>query len=272
MPLAKETGGAVAEALPWKDYKEAAASVSRGCSTCPRARPWPPTPTPSPRGWRTRPAGGRRAEIFDDWDNAFHTPSKKFEFYSQLMAARLEKAFPDPAELEKHLVASGVATRGDDLVMPHWEPPQQAGTPAEFPFLLMPYRAINYAEGGVRHLRRLVELPLCWGNAWLERVELSPVDARQLGALRRPEGAGGVGGRQARALRPPQPRHPPRHRRAGAGPRGVAAAGGSEQTGGYALLPTRAIRSPGSSRCRAPASASPRPEPLHPVLTDRRTS
>ncbi len=74
-----------------------------------------------------------------------------------------------------------MATRGDDLCLPHWEPPRFAGDAHEYPFLLLPYRAINYAEGGVRHLPWLRELPAAGLLAWKETIEIGPDDAARLG-------------------------------------------------------------------------------------------
>ena len=77
--------------------------------------------------------------------------------------------------------AAGISTRGDDLCLPHWEPPVFSGAPQEFPFVLIPYRGIGYAEGGSRYLPWLQELPLNGFQAWTERIELNPADAKQLG-------------------------------------------------------------------------------------------
>lgn len=58
-----------------------------------------------------------------------------------------------------------------------------AGDLARFPFVLVPFRGAGYAEGGTRQLAWLSELPLVGGAApWRERVEISPEDARALGA------------------------------------------------------------------------------------------
>jgi anaerobic selenocysteine-containing dehydrogenase len=118
---------------------------------------------------------------FERWQDAFDTPSRKFEFYSQTIASRLAALFPEKDALESHLASRGVATRGDDLCLPHWEPPHFAGAPEEFPFLLMPRRGINYAVGGVRHLPWLRELPGAGLLAWDEAIEIHPGDAQRLG-------------------------------------------------------------------------------------------
>jgi anaerobic selenocysteine-containing dehydrogenase len=118
---------------------------------------------------------------FEDWKRAFQTPSGKFEFYSQEIARRLSQAFPDRGALGVHLSQHGVSASEDDLCLPRWEPPRFLGKPEEFPFVLLPYRAINYAEGGVRHLMRLAALPIVPGNPFQPRIELNPDDAARLG-------------------------------------------------------------------------------------------
>jgi anaerobic selenocysteine-containing dehydrogenase len=118
---------------------------------------------------------------FEKWEKAFPTPSGKFEFYSQAIAARLAEQFPDAEKLEAHLAAKGVVSRGDDLCLPHWEPAHFAGNEADYPFVLMAYRGIEYAEGGARHIPRLQELPSAGRSSWKECCEMNPEDAHQLG-------------------------------------------------------------------------------------------
>ena len=122
-------------------------------------------------GWWRKEAKAPRTE--------FATPSKKFEFYSQRIAEAL-KAVPSEV-LEASLTSASVTARGDDLCLPRREAPRFVGDPAHFPFVLLPYRSIGYAEGGIRHSRRLMSLPLVEGNPWHERVELNPADAAAQG-------------------------------------------------------------------------------------------
>lgn len=179
--LGQAMGGGMAAAFPWKDYKEAAAVRLQGLASVEGA---------SVKGADAAEitdamaeAGGwwKQGYPFEAWDTAFATPSGRFEFYSQTLAARLAVAFPDPEVLAGTLGARGVATPPDELPLPHFEPARFAGDAKEFPFVLLPYRAIDYAEGGVRHIPWLVQLPLADGNPWHDRVELNPDDARALG-------------------------------------------------------------------------------------------
>ncbi len=175
--LAGRLGPPVADRFPWTDYGALLAEqVAQVAAASAGAAPDAATLLA-----RMREAGGWWGEQEPARpDPAFATPSRKFEFYSQAIAARLETTFDGEEGLNRWLAQQGVATRGDDLCLPHWEPPRSAGDPGAYPFLLAPYRGINYAEGGVRHLPWLRELPAAGLHAWQETIDVSAVDARRL--------------------------------------------------------------------------------------------
>jgi len=54
------------------------------------------------------------------------------------------------------------------------------GAKAELPFVLVPFRGTGYAEGGIRHLPRLRELPLA-PDGFRPGIEMAALDARRLG-------------------------------------------------------------------------------------------
>jgi len=168
--LARALGGSVAAAFPWSDYRQAMRQQLQGIA-----------PDTAALVARMEKDGGWWGEqAFERWNDALATPSGKFEFYSQTISSRLAALFPTPQALDAHLARRGVTTGADDICLPHWEPAQFAGDEREYPFLLYPHRGINYADGGVRHLPWLRELPAAGLSAWHETVELSPEDAREL--------------------------------------------------------------------------------------------
>ena len=59
--------------------------------------------------------------------------------------------------------------------------PAAEGDPAIWPFVLVPFRGPGYAEGGMRHLPWLCEMPLLGQDPWQPSIEISPLDARELG-------------------------------------------------------------------------------------------
>lgn len=149
--IAQTIGGSVAQAFPWRDARAAGDELVRGI---------PESALREKGAW----AGD---QVVEHWEDAFATPSRKFEFYSQTIRAKLAGTIDD-AQL-------------DDACLPHWEPARFAGDPRAYPFVLAPHRGINHAEGGVRHLPWLRELPAAGLLAWQETVEINPADARQLG-------------------------------------------------------------------------------------------
>jgi anaerobic selenocysteine-containing dehydrogenase len=59
-------------------------------------------------------------------------------------------------------------------------PVPATGPADEFPFVLLPFRGPGYAEGGIRHLPWLGELPLTGRDPWRPCIAIAPVDARRL--------------------------------------------------------------------------------------------
>jgi anaerobic selenocysteine-containing dehydrogenase len=178
--LARSLGAPVADAFPWSDSREAIAGLLQGIEVPESDRGDLPAEAALLAQMRKN-GGWWGTRTFEGWKDGFATPSRKFEFYSQSIASRLAALFPDAGDLDKHLSGHGVMTRADDLCLPHWEPARFAGDPRQYPFLLAPYRAINYAEGGVRHLPWLRELPSAGRLAWKETIEVNPHDADRLG-------------------------------------------------------------------------------------------
>jgi anaerobic selenocysteine-containing dehydrogenase len=114
--------------------------------------------------------------------------------YRQAVVAGFEEFEGDAAAVLGALDANGVwesgPKRGDSqsrsllydvrgLSLPTAAPTE--GDPVRFPFVLVPFRGPGYAEGGMRQMAWLLELPLAAGDPWPERIELSLEDARRLG-------------------------------------------------------------------------------------------
>ena len=174
--LAKQLGGPVGAAFGWESYRAALDERLAGLVEQKGAN----AEADDAEGLveAMKEGGGWWLEKPDLGKLECATPSKKFEFYSQAIASRLAAVAPDALEAE--LQRAGVLARGDLLCLPHFEPPRFSGAVADYPFVLLPYRAINYAEGGIRHLRRLVELPLVIEKPRAERLEVNDDDARRL--------------------------------------------------------------------------------------------
>lgn len=180
--LAQAMGSPIADAFPWKDYREALVDRLKGVQQAQSGS----IVADDEAGFlaELEKNGGwwEGEREYEQWEQAFPTPSGKFEFYSQTIAQRLAQSFPDASSRADQLQAMGVATPFDEICLPHWEPARFAGEAGEDSFILDAYRSIDYAEGGVRHLPILIELPLAGhGGGWKQSVEMHPEDAARLG-------------------------------------------------------------------------------------------
>ncbi len=111
------------------------------------------------------------------------TPSGKFEFYSQLLLASFRKAGINTTGKENApLPIKGVAARGEELYLPHFEPPQFHGDPEQFPYHLFPFSILTLFDGNGANRPMLMEMvgfrrQTRW-NSW---AEINPETARELG-------------------------------------------------------------------------------------------
>lgn len=179
--LAGEIGPGVTEAFPWKDAKAAALERLKGLLEAKGGSTEAAKMPDLTKGLQKDGGWWAPGYPYEQWEKAFPTPSGRFEFFSQGIAARLAAGLPEAKARDAALAAAGVATRGDDLCLPHWEPPRFAGSEAEYPLVLVAYRGIEYAEGGARHLPLLRELPMAGRTAWRDCCEIHPADAGRLG-------------------------------------------------------------------------------------------
>jgi anaerobic selenocysteine-containing dehydrogenase len=117
---------------------------------------------------------------FGEWGRVLATPSGRFEFYSQALRDELAKIADD--DLEGLLEELGVQARGDEVYLPHYEPPRAVGDPQEYPFFLNTYKLMAHAEGRGANLPNLQEmLGLHVNRKWDSWLEINPGVARALG-------------------------------------------------------------------------------------------
>lgn len=111
------------------------------------------------------------------------TPSGKFEFYSRLLFDTLRKAGINTTGEEKASIPiEGVTARGDEIYLPHFEPPQFHGDPEQFPYHLYPFSILTLFDGTGANRPMLMEMvgfrrQTRW-NSW---AEINPETARELG-------------------------------------------------------------------------------------------
>ncbi|MFQ5543377.1 MAG: molybdopterin-dependent oxidoreductase [Nitrospiria bacterium] len=189
--IAKAIGGSVAASFPWEDYQEMIEYRVQGVL---RARKGSIMARDSEDFWDELLKNGgwwNPPYEYGKWEEVFATPSKKFEFYSQLMQQKLEEFAAKQAdehgseieqEWEEILRGLKLEARGDRVFMPHYEPVRYTGNHGDFPFYLSTYKTMTHAEGRGANLPWLQEsfglqVKMKWGP-WLE---INPQSAAELG-------------------------------------------------------------------------------------------
>lgn len=121
-----------------------------------------------------------------DWKRILQTPSKRYEFFSLALQRRLidlGQAADGAANVEEAIQRAsqrlGLGAGPDEVCLPHFEPPQEAG---EGDLTLIPFRPLT-ARGDLGiHSPMLMEMsgyPVLSG--WQTWAEMSPETAREMG-------------------------------------------------------------------------------------------
>lgn len=189
--IAKGIGGTVAESFPWNSFEELLKfryngiyEAKRGTIIANGFDEW----------WEEFKKKGVWADppySFGDWGRGFATPSKRFELYSQLLEEKLEHLAEDEAkkngtkvddEMEKMIQQLRIKARGDEVFMPHYEPPIFYGEEQDYPLYFVTYKTMTHAEGRGANVPFLqdsfgVILQEHW-NVW---AEINPLTAAKMG-------------------------------------------------------------------------------------------
>lgn len=214
LQLAEALGGSVAQSFTWDSYEDLLTSSTRGLFESRRGYV---VSTPTDELFRrVLSRQGYRAPEFDDFavfwkaltkngawweptpvtENArrrFSTPSGKFEFYPQILEARLREAASAVAgtggsveeERRKILTALGItwAEQEDDLFFPRVLLADDKETRDEgFPFLLQTYELLTLGDGTSANLPWLQEnLSAHIDESWGSWIEIHPKAAEEIG-------------------------------------------------------------------------------------------
>jgi len=118
------------------------------------------------------------------WEKGFPTPSKKFEFYSEA----LKKALGDHAKKHKTSIddvvdAAGYLAKGEEVFVPHYEPPKVWGDPVKYPFILVDFKSRLNREGRSQNTTWFQEFKKvdAGDDSWADVVRINPEDGRKLG-------------------------------------------------------------------------------------------
>ncbi|HXH14022.1 MAG TPA: molybdopterin-dependent oxidoreductase [Alphaproteobacteria bacterium] len=189
--LAKAIGGSVADSFPWRDYLDFIRFTFQGLHEAQTGTIVAPN---FEAFWEKLLQAGFWAHPpypFGQWGRVLHTPSKKFEFFSQTLQRKLEELAQQEAAnrqisqeqaLEEMLRGLKLQARGEAVYLPHYEPIRYAGDPKEFPLLLNTYKTMAHAEGRGANSPWLQQIQgLHVGVRWDSWVEINPATAKALG-------------------------------------------------------------------------------------------
>ncbi|NIM57994.1 MAG: molybdopterin-dependent oxidoreductase [Candidatus Aminicenantes bacterium] len=208
LEAAQRMGSSFASHFPWKNSKD---FLLYKIDTLFRARkgiifsdPFEETQLKllEERGWwvpQFTSASEFKAELMQKggwWDPAysfgqrsfvFRTPSRKFEFYSQLFVKRIEKIaeqIGENREDKKDVIFNQLnfESRGDDFFMAHYEKPQFEGDKKEFPlylYIYQPFSLTNEYEANQPWFQEIMGFHL--NMNWDSWAEINPHTASELG-------------------------------------------------------------------------------------------
>lgn len=174
--LAKKMGKPLANSFPWKDSQHLIKERIRGIQESGKGSI---VITYSKKFWKKLLEKGGWWETdyhFDELDKEFKTPSRKFEFFSQTIKKGLEKALS-----EEKLPKLSTIAQGDQIYMPHYEPPRYQGVKDNFPLILIPFPTVSLGSGGGGNQPYLQEIfGGLHGLTWDTWVEINPELAKRL--------------------------------------------------------------------------------------------
>ena len=182
LEIAKKLGGTVELAFPWDDFEQLLQYRVNGLW---RSEQGNIIATEYQHFWeefRLRSFWADPPYRFGEWSRVFGTPSGRYEFYAQALKADLAQAAGGEEQIDALLAKMGVQARGDEAFLPHYEPPQAVGDPAEYPFYLNTYKMMTHAEGRGANQPHLQEILGTFLNQhWDSWIEINPSTARRLG-------------------------------------------------------------------------------------------
>ena len=187
--IAQALGASVGESFPWKNFKEAMEERMLGLYNARNGSIAADDPEAFLKKLNKLGAWNDESAPGENFAEAFKTPSKKFEFYSQMAESKIRKIAQgkkkSPDEYLRDIGKPGMQS----VCLPHSEEPTFTGTEAEFPLLLRPYKNITYAIGSganIPYLRELAGLQkgLRAVESWRSWVEVHPSTAEKLGLER----------------------------------------------------------------------------------------
>lgn len=112
----------------------------------------------------------------------FKTPSKKFEFYSQIFALKMARLPSRPPRDPQEAGPPDGEARGDDVFMPHFEKPRFSGDEKDYPLYLHIHQPLSLSHSDAADQPWLQEIMGFHLNMnWDSWAEINPRTAEELG-------------------------------------------------------------------------------------------
>lgn len=202
LELAKALEEPVASAFPWNNYEEALKVRAKGLfesggglvSYEDQAPPWEQmkkgrSPKPEYSNfdemWDAIKSSGmwyRPIHSFKNWGKIFKTPNYKFEFFStqiQLAVDELSQTTDKPGQTVDIMA---IRASGDEVFLPHQEPPVLPGKNSTYPLVMVLYEMINLSDSWIPSPPFLTKT---WFDNELQKkdsfAEINPRTAKQYG-------------------------------------------------------------------------------------------
>lgn len=115
------------------------------------------------------------------------TPTKKFEFYSQVFEEKMERFRKNAEDLgdsesQGESTDLKISAKGDDVIMPHYEQPNFEGEEEQFPLFLYIYKPLNFSDENLANQPWFQEILGFYLNMdWDSWAEINPETAHELG-------------------------------------------------------------------------------------------
>jgi menaquinone reductase, molybdopterin-binding-like subunit len=201
--VAQKIGGSVADSFQWTNFEEAVKQRAKGLfdsgagqsslggsvpvwKQLDKGQAQGKAPLSFPSMWEDLKTGGcwyMPSHSYGRWEQIFRTPSGRFEFYSSSIEAAIKDSSKGES-LGDTLEGMGVAARGDEVYMPHYEETQSGADKERYPLLLFPTELINLASGWIGNTpflnKTLFDYQLKGDDLF---VEVNPKTAAEYGLL-----------------------------------------------------------------------------------------
>lgn len=118
------------------------------------------------------------------WEKGYKTPTKKFEFYSEALKTALgDHAKKHKTTIDDVVEAAGYTAKGEEVFVPHYEPPKRWGDPVKYPYTFIDYKSRLNREGRSANNPWYQEFKKVdtGDESWDDVVKINPEDGKKLG-------------------------------------------------------------------------------------------